>query len=79
MDTGQNKITTANELRAILLGSIEAVLEGRINVAQANSVIGLSTEVHKSLKQEWEMRCYAADNFRMSDGNVIKLLDGGND
>ena len=38
------EIITASDLRGALLASIEAVLEGRLNVAQANAVVGLSGE-----------------------------------
>jgi hypothetical protein len=42
-----NKITSPAEHRSLLLSSIEAVAEGRMNVAQANAIVGLSCEVHK--------------------------------
>lgn len=70
------KITTANDLRGALLASIEGVLEGRVNVAQANAVASLSGELHKSLKQEWDMRIYANENLTLDSGKVIKLLEG---
>jgi len=71
------KIVTAADLRAALLASIEGVLEGRVNVAQANAVVGLSTELHKSLRQEWDMRCYANEHLSLSAGRVIKLIGEG--
>jgi len=71
-----NKITTPAEHRALLLASIEALCEGRMNVAQANAVTGLSAEVHKSIRQEWDMRVYAADNLCLDSGAVVKMLDG---
>lgn len=76
-----NKITSPEEHRALLLASIEAVCEGRMNVPQANAVTGLSAEVHKSIKQEWEMRCYAAENLTLEHARVVKMLDSeeGND
>lgn len=71
----QNKITTPAEHRALLLASIEAVACGRMNVAQANAVVGLSAEVHKSIRQEWDMRVYAAENLYLDKGQVIKVLE----
>ncbi len=70
-----NKITTPAEHRALLLGAIEAVCEGRMSVPQANAVTGLSAEVHKSIRQEWDMRVYAADNLSLAHGKVIKMLE----
>jgi len=70
-----NKIGTSSDLRAILLASIEGVLEGRVNVGQANAVIGLSTELHKSIRQEWDMRVYASENLSLHSGKILKLLD----
>ena len=68
------KITSPAEHRALLLESIECVLEGRINVSQANAVASISAEVHKSLKQEWDMRVYAAENLTYDKGRVTKML-----
>jgi len=73
-----NRITTPAEHRALLLASIEAVAEGRMNVAQANAIVGLSTEVHKSIKQEWDMRVYAAENLCIENGQVVKMLESEN-
>lgn len=70
------KITSPQALRAVLLSSIEAVLEGRLSVAQANAVVGLSEQVHSSIRQEWDMRCYAASNFGLQQGRVVEMLDG---
>lgn len=75
----KRKITTACDLRGSLLATIEGVLEGRVNVAQANAVVGLSGELHKSIRQEWEMRCYANENLNLSNGEVILLLTGNDD
>ena len=70
-----NKITTPQEHRALLLAAMEAVCEGRLNVSQANALVGLSTEVHKSIRQEWDMRVYAAENLTLEQGRVIKMLE----
>lgn len=68
------KIVTANDLRGALLASIEGVLEGRLSVPMANSVVGLSGELHKSIRQEWDMRVYANENLNLEAGRVIKLI-----
>lgn len=54
-------IKTPEELRRILLDGIVGVLKGEVNTSQAAAVVGLSAEVHKSVRQEWDMRCYAAE------------------
>jgi len=71
----ENKIGTSSDLRAVLLASIEGVLEGRVNVGQASAVIGLSAELHKSIRQEWDMRVYASENLTLQNGKLLKLLD----
>jgi len=73
------KIQTASELRGVLLATIEAVIEGRVNVAQANSVAQLSGEFHKSIRQEWDMRVYAHEHMTIDQGKIVKLLDGDSD
>jgi len=70
------KIVNAQDLRGALLATIEGVLEGRVNVAQANAVAAISTELHKSIRQEWDMRVYANENLSLSHGEVVKLLEG---
>ncbi len=70
----ERKIINANDLRGALLASIEGVLEGTICVAQANAVVGLSGELHKSIRQEWDMRVYANENLSLDAGKVIKLI-----
>lgn len=73
------KIVNANDLRGALLASIQGVLEGKVNVAQANAISALSTELHKSIRQEWDMRVYANENLSISSGEVIKLLEVGHE
>ena len=73
------KLVTAADLRGVLLATIEGVLEGRVNVAQANAVIGASGELHKSIRQEWDMRVYANENLSLDAGRVIDLLEGKQD
>ena len=72
----ERKIVNAQDLRGALLATIEGVLEGRVNVSQANAVAAISTELHKSIKQEWDMRVYANENLTLENGQVIKLLEG---
>lgn len=72
----KRKIVDANDLRGALLATIQAVLEGRVTVAQANSVTGLSGELHKSIRQEWDMRVYANEHLNLEAGNVVKLIGG---
>lgn len=57
------------------MATIEGVLEGRVNVAQANAVVGLSGELHKSIRQEWDMRVYANEHLTLDAGQVIRLLE----
>lgn len=70
------RITTPAELRALLLECAVRVMEGTTNVSQANAVASLSAEVHKSVRQEWEMRCYAAENLGIEEGRIVRTLLG---
>ena len=70
-----NKITTPQELRATLLASIEKVIQGQMTVHQANAVANLSSELHKSIKQDFELRIYAAKNMTIESGDLKKLLE----
>jgi len=69
-----NKIQTPEDHRALLLAAMQAICEGRLNVSQANALVGLSAEVHKNLRQEWDMRVYAAENLTLEHGQVVKML-----
>ena len=69
------KLVNATDLRGALLATIEGVLEGRVNVAQANAVALLSGELHKSIRQEWDMRIYANENLNLESGRVISFLE----
>ena len=66
-------IKSPDEWRGMLMSAAVAVLDGRVNIAQANSVIGLSTEVHKSLRQEWDMRRYVSESITINHGRLIRL------
>lgn len=70
----ERKLINANDLRGAILAAIEGVLEGRISVPMANSVVGLSGELHKSIRQEWDMRVYANENLNLQAGKVVKLI-----
>lgn len=72
------KLIDSSDLRGVLLATIEGVLEGRVAVNQANAVVGLSGELHKSIRQEWEMRCYANQNMRIISGEIVKEIEDGN-
>lgn len=61
------------EWRALLMNAAVGVLDQRVTVSQANSVASLSVEVHKSIRQEFDMRCYAAENLGIRDGRVLRL------
>jgi len=69
-------IVNAADLRGALLATMEGVLEGRVTVAQANAVAQLSGELHKSIRQEWDMRVYANEHLTLEAGRVIELLEG---
>ena len=71
------RIATPAELRSLLLEAAVSVIEGRLDPARANAVIGLSSEVHKSIKSEYEMRMgYTDENTRIIEGEVVKNLLG---
>lgn len=72
----RNIITSASGHRALLIGAMEALIEGRINVPQANALAGLSAEVHKSIRQEWDMECYAAEHFALASAKILMLEPG---
>ena len=64
------KINSPGELRSILLQTMTGVLEGKVSVPQANAVVGLSAEAHKSIRQEWDMTVYAAENLILEHGEI---------
>jgi hypothetical protein len=70
----KNLINEPSDLRALLLQSVVNVIEGKMNISQANAVVGLSGEVHKSIKQQWDMNCYSNENL-IIDHNEIKKLN----
>ena len=72
------RITSPSEHRAILLMTMEGILEGKVSVPMANAIASVSSEVHRSLRQEWDMRVYAAENLSLDKGRVTKMLDVNN-
>jgi len=67
------KVTTSAELRSMLGATIEALLEGRIEVARANAVASLSSELHKSIKSEFEMMNYMdGDEWSISAQRIVR-------
>lgn len=56
------KINSPAELRTILLQCMEMLIEGKMSVNQANAVASLSSEAHKSIRQQWEMTLELVDN-----------------
>lgn len=70
------KIKTANDLRGLLLASIESVVDGRMSISQGNTVAVLSEQFHKSISQEWEMRVYANEHISLDSARVVRLLEG---
>lgn len=72
-------IRSAEEHRRFLLDLMPRVADGRTNVAQANAIAGLSAEVHKSIKMQWEMEVYAAENLRIGDNGRLERLPPGRD
>jgi len=71
-------IRSAEEHRALLLVAMVAVCDGRMSIPQANALVGLSAEVHKSIRQQWDMLLYASDNLKLSPGNRLCISSGDN-
>lgn len=69
-------IRNAAEHRRLLLDAMVATCAGTMNVAQANALVGLSAEVHKSIRQEWDMLVYAAEHLRMGPGGRLEIQPG---
>lgn len=67
------KIESAAEWRALLMNAAIALLDQKLTVPMSNALVGLSAEVHKSIKQEFDMRCYVAGNIVLEDGKVMRL------
>lgn len=65
------KINSPAELRSILLQTMTAVLEGKVSVPQANAVVGLSGEAHKSIRQQWDMTLHLAENPELAGKGYV--------
>jgi len=70
------KETKPEELRAILVSSIRAVIDGQITVPQANAISSLSSEVHKSVKMEYVGQILAKEKVLIRNGKIIDQLGG---
>lgn len=68
----RERITNPAELRSLLADSICAVMEGRMNISQANAVVGLSSELHKSVRQQWDQEVYLAENLSFDKAQVVR-------
>lgn len=69
------KETRPSDLRAILVAAIGGVIDGRINVKQANSIASLSCEIHKSLRLEKIDKILSCEIVTVkADGKIIDLL-----
>lgn len=73
------RITTPSDLRGVLVLTIEGLLEGRVDVHRANAIARLTEQIHSSIDKEWDMRVYAANNFGLKAGEVVKLISGEDD
>ena len=73
MNDDRTKILNSQDLRGVLFETMVGVLEGRVNVSQANAVVGLSSEAHKSIRQQWDMDVYAEENLSLSAGKISRL------
>ena len=71
-------INSPSELRRALLDCIAATIEGRLDVARLNAIVGASAELHKSIKQQWDMKIYAAEHLAMY-GELPPLIEGNVD
>ena len=65
------KINSPAELRAILLQCMEMVIEGKMTVNQANAVASLSSEAHKSIRQQWEMTLELVENPELTGRGFV--------
>ena len=75
--TEQFQIGTAADLRRVMAEAIVGVMEGRVSVPQANAVAALATEVHKSIRQEWDMRVYMVENLTYQQAQFVRRpVDG---
>lgn len=73
--TYQHKMLRANDVRAQIMTALDGVIAGTVSTQTAHAVASLSSEYHKSLQQEWNMRVYAAERLTLDHSRVIHLLD----
>ena len=65
------KITNASDLRGVLAMTIVSVLEGKTNASQANAIANLSSEIHKSVRLEFDMRKYVRSDIKLEAQHII--------
>lgn len=65
------KINSPAELRSILLQCMEKLIEGKLSVSQANAIASLSSEAHKSIRQQWEMTLELVDNPALTGSGYV--------
>ena len=65
------KINSPAELRSILLQTMTSLLEGKVSVPQANAVAALSTEAHKSIRQQWDMTLHLIENPELEGSGYV--------
>lgn len=58
--------------RKLLTEAMEKIMSGELPIAAAQAVAVVSSEISRSIEQEWEMRKYALENF--SKTGAQKLL-----
>ena len=71
----QKKTLKHNDVRAALMATFDGVIAGTVSPQKAHAVAALSSEYHKSLQQEWDMRVYAAERLTIGHENAVNLLD----
>lgn len=56
------KIDSPAELRSILLQYMTLLVEGKVSVSQANAAANISSEFHKSLREDFERAVQIVEN-----------------
>ncbi|MBR9682672.1 MAG: hypothetical protein GOV02_03265 [Candidatus Aenigmarchaeota archaeon] len=69
------KITNASDLRGVLAMTIVSVLEGKTNASQANAIANLSSEIHKSVRLEFDMRKYVTSDIKLDAQKIVAITE----
>lgn len=69
-------IQTHEELRALLVASVKAVIDGKLNVQRANCVASLAAEVHKSIRLEIVGQALSDKAMAIENGKLIEFPRG---